>query len=61
MCVVRTLDPEFAERRKNEPLPSYWRALEAIFVTLSIQDSMSCAFPCRPRRMICRNGETGFQ
>lgn len=41
LCVnPRTLDAELApSTKKSEPLPSYWRTLDGIFVTLSIQDS----------------------
>jgi hypothetical protein len=40
MCVnPRMLDAELAPGgKKDDPLPSYWRALDAIFVTVSIQD-----------------------
>lgn len=40
MCVnPRMLDPELVQaRKKDDPLPSYWRALEGIFVTLTIHD-----------------------
>jgi hypothetical protein len=40
MCVnPRALDAELASSaRKDDPLPSYWRALDALFVTVSIHD-----------------------
>jgi hypothetical protein len=40
MCVnPRMLDAEILQNnKKDDPLPGYWRALEAIFVTLTIQE-----------------------
>jgi hypothetical protein len=40
MCVnPRMLDAEvLQDRKKDDPFPGYWRALEAIFVTASIRD-----------------------
>lgn len=39
LCVnPRALDREIVKDKKDDPLPSYWRALDAIFVTLSIRD-----------------------
>jgi hypothetical protein len=41
MCVnPRALDAELAANsKKDDPFPTYWRALDAIFVTLAIQDA----------------------
>ncbi len=41
MCVnPRALDAELlANRKKDDPFPIYWRALDAIFVTVAIQDA----------------------
>jgi hypothetical protein len=42
LCVnPRMLDADILQNNKKEdPLPGYWRALEAIFVTVSIQESV---------------------
>jgi hypothetical protein len=39
LCVnPRMLEPDFGNAKKEDALPSYWRALESLFVTLSIED-----------------------
>ncbi len=40
MCInPRAVEPDLvAAGKKNDPLPGYWRALDAIFVTLAVRD-----------------------
>jgi hypothetical protein len=40
MCVnPRKLEPDIVRGKKEDALPSYWNALDAIFVTLAVQDA----------------------
>ncbi len=55
MCVnPRMLDAELASSgKKDDPLPSYWRALDAIFVTVSLQDDaeLRIAIQANPEKL----------